>query len=84
MDELIEMIRDEPAQPGGPVEAQVHPDEVESWAEQGWRIAPTNTQEGHGHPVGEPVQDAHVENDGAAQDAASQLSTTKRGKKNGQ
>jgi hypothetical protein len=36
--ELIKMRRPEPAHPGGPVEADVHPAEVESWKLHGWQI----------------------------------------------
>lgn len=49
MEELIKMLRDEPLQSGGPIKADVHPDEVENWAEMGWRIAPTNTTESKDH-----------------------------------
>jgi hypothetical protein len=33
------MQRDEPAHPGGPTAADVHPDEVAAWAAAGWRLA---------------------------------------------
>lgn len=33
----LRMVRDVPAHPGGPVVADVHPDEVNAWSEQGWR-----------------------------------------------
>ena len=33
----VRMVRDEPAHPGGPTAADVHPDEVEGWAAAGWR-----------------------------------------------
>ncbi|CAI1684077.1 hypothetical protein [Serratia fonticola] len=38
---LIEMVLDSgwPAQPGMSTEAQVHPDEVERWQVEGWRVA---------------------------------------------
>lgn len=32
----VRMRRDEPAHPGGPTEADVHPDEVAGWADAGW------------------------------------------------
>lgn len=36
---LIKMNRSEPVHPGGPVTADVHPDEVENWYAGGWRPA---------------------------------------------
>lgn len=33
----VPMQRDEPPHPGGPVTADVHPDEVENWRSAGWR-----------------------------------------------
>jgi hypothetical protein len=38
MTETIKMRRDEPTHEGAPVEADVHPDEVENWKSHGWRI----------------------------------------------
>jgi len=38
MAETIKMRRDEPTHEGGPVEADVHPDEVENWKAYGWRV----------------------------------------------
>lgn len=35
----VKMTRDEPAHPGGPTTADVHPDEVESMETAGWRRA---------------------------------------------
>lgn len=40
MDALIKMIRDEPAHEGGPVEADVHPDEIPNFQAGGWVVAP--------------------------------------------
>ncbi|UAN55349.1 hypothetical protein [Serratia sp. JSRIV004] len=37
--ELVAMIRDEPAFPGGPVAADVHADEIEDWTSHGWQLA---------------------------------------------
>lgn len=37
--ELLAMIRDEPAFPGGPVAADVHADEIEDWISHGWQLA---------------------------------------------
>lgn len=33
----VAMVRDEPMMEGGPVTADVHPDEVENWRAVGWR-----------------------------------------------
>ena len=33
----VHMVRDVPTHPGGPMMADVHPDEVEAWAKMGWR-----------------------------------------------
>jgi hypothetical protein len=44
MDELIQMVRDEPSQPGFPVEANVHTDEVEAWVAGGWKIKIANEE----------------------------------------
>jgi hypothetical protein len=38
-DQLIQLYRDEPIHPGGPVTADVPLSEVESWQLAGWRIA---------------------------------------------
>ena len=38
--DLIQLHRDEPIHPGGPVTADVPPSEVESWQLAGWRIVP--------------------------------------------
>lgn len=35
----VQMVRDEPQFPNGPVTADVHPDEVANWAVHGWRPA---------------------------------------------
>lgn len=37
MSDTIPMVRDEPAYPGGPTSADVHPDEVANWAAHGWQ-----------------------------------------------
>lgn len=39
MSETIKMRREEPTHEGSPVEADVHPNEVENWKLHGWRIA---------------------------------------------
>ena len=39
------MVRDMPQFPGGPVEAEVHPDEVEGMAAFDWRLAPEQEEE---------------------------------------
>lgn len=36
--ELIVMVRDEPEFPGGPLSAEVHPDEVDNWLALDWRL----------------------------------------------
>lgn len=36
--DTVRMIRDEPMHDGGPVEADVHPDEVQNWFAVGWRV----------------------------------------------
>lgn len=35
---LLIMVRDEPEFPGGPLSAEVHPDEVENWQALGWQL----------------------------------------------
>lgn len=35
---LLIMVRDEPEFPGGPLSAEVHPDEVENWLALGWQL----------------------------------------------
>ena len=35
---LIPMYREEPAHPGGPTTADVHPEEAESMQSAGWRV----------------------------------------------
>jgi hypothetical protein len=52
---LIQLYRDEPIHPGGPVTADVPPSEVESWQLAGWRIAPATK------PKEEPDAKAHAE-----------------------
>lgn len=37
--ETLQMVRDEPQFPGGPVTADVHPDEVANFQRAGWRLA---------------------------------------------
>lgn len=37
-DSTIKMRRDEPVHPGGPVTADVHPEEVANWQQAGWRV----------------------------------------------
>lgn len=34
---LVAMMRDEPQFPGGPLVAEVHPDEVQNWLAAEWR-----------------------------------------------
>ena len=36
--ELVVMVRDVPEFPGGPLSADVHPDEVENWLALDWRL----------------------------------------------
>ncbi len=36
--ELLMMVRDEPEFPGGPLSAEVHPDEVHNWLALDWRL----------------------------------------------
>ncbi|WP_447763964.1 hypothetical protein [Citrobacter freundii] len=36
--ELVVMVRDEPEFPGGPLSAEVHPDEVDNWLALDWRL----------------------------------------------
>ncbi len=36
--ELVVMARDEPEFPGGPLSAEVHPDEVDNWLALDWRL----------------------------------------------
>jgi len=35
----VHMVRDVPQHPGGPVEADVHPDEVAAFTAADWRVA---------------------------------------------
>lgn len=37
--ETVKMVRSAPQFPGGPTEADVHPDEVASYATGGWQLA---------------------------------------------
>ncbi|MBA7796697.1 hypothetical protein HV356_24735 [Citrobacter sp. RHBSTW-01065] len=36
--ELVVMVRDTPEFPGGPLNADVHPDEVDNWLALDWRL----------------------------------------------
>ncbi|MBT1802443.1 hypothetical protein ABN277_20465 [Enterobacter hormaechei] len=36
--ELVVMVRDTPEFPGGPLRADVHPDEVNNWRALDWRL----------------------------------------------
>lgn len=36
--ELVNMVRDTPEFPGGPLSAEVHPDEVDNWLALDWRL----------------------------------------------
>lgn len=36
--ELVVMVRDTPEFPGGPLSAEVHPDEVDDWLALDWRL----------------------------------------------
>lgn len=36
--ELVVMVRDTPEFPGGPLRADVHPDEVDNWLALDWRL----------------------------------------------
>ena len=36
--ELVVMVRDAPEFPGGPLSAEVHPDEVDNWLALDWRL----------------------------------------------
>jgi plasmid stabilization system protein ParE len=36
--ELVVMVRDAPEFPGGPLSADVHPDEVDNWLALDWRL----------------------------------------------
>lgn len=36
--ELLIMVRDTPEFPGGPLSADVHPDEVDNWLALDWRL----------------------------------------------
>ena len=36
--ELVVMVRDIPEFPGGPLRADVHPDEVDNWLALDWRL----------------------------------------------
>ncbi|HCB1765308.1 MULTISPECIES: hypothetical protein [Citrobacter] len=35
---LVVMVRDTPEFPGGPLSAEVHPDEVDNWLALDWRL----------------------------------------------
>jgi len=37
-EQSVQMYTETPDHPGGPTEADVHPDEVENWKAQGWRV----------------------------------------------
>ncbi len=41
---LIKMERDTPTHPGGPVTADVHPDEVEGMKKHDWRVVEVKTR----------------------------------------
>lgn len=45
MADIVKMMRDEPQFPGGPVEADVHSDEVQNMIAFDWRLAPEQTEE---------------------------------------
>lgn len=45
MDDIVKMVRDVPQFPGGPVEAEVHPDEVEGMTAFDWRLAPEQAED---------------------------------------
>lgn len=36
--DLVVMVRDTPEFPGGPLSAEVHPDEVDNWLALDWRL----------------------------------------------
>lgn len=36
--ELVVMVRDTPEFPGGPLRADIHPDEVDNWLALDWRL----------------------------------------------
>ncbi|MCU6666090.1 hypothetical protein [Silvania hatchlandensis] len=36
--DLVVMVRDAPEFPGGPLSADVHPDEVDNWLALDWRL----------------------------------------------
>ena len=36
--ELVAMVRDTPEFPGGPLSAEVHPEEVDNWLALDWRL----------------------------------------------
>ncbi|WP_312817801.1 hypothetical protein [Atlantibacter subterraneus] len=36
--DLVIMVRDQPEFPGGPLSADVHPDEVDNWLALDWRL----------------------------------------------
>ncbi|MCI1898523.1 MAG: hypothetical protein LKI85_09110 [Enterobacter sp.] len=36
--DLVEMVRDIPEFPGGPLSAEVHPDEIDNWLALDWRL----------------------------------------------
>lgn len=38
MSELVRMTRPEPTRPGGPTQANVHPDNVDEMKSQGWLV----------------------------------------------
>ena len=41
--QIVKMAREAPMVPGGPVTADVHPDEVEAWKLHGWVLLPRDT-----------------------------------------
>ena len=45
MADMVKMVRDIPQFPGGPVDAEVHPDEVDGMAAFDWRLAPEQEEE---------------------------------------
>ena len=45
MADIVKMKRLEPQFPGGPVEAEVHPDEVEGMTAFDWRLAPEQIED---------------------------------------
>ena len=51
MADTVKMVRDMPQFPGGPVEAEVHPEEVDGMTAFDWRLAPEQATDENTKPT---------------------------------